>query len=525
MAFGKGVSIQLRANFGSYTLLNGEPRTMDSDRGYDALILEEAPDAVIAIDAEHRVLVWNRGAERLYGYPRREAIGGRLRELVLPSDAPNGAADPLNHLPACGPSTYEALRRRKDGVLMYVDVTAKRITHTNGGGAPLIVLGEKDVTQLRVQRDAKLLETRVRDLFELMPDAIVVLNATGRIVLINSQAEALFGYAAGSLIGEPVERLLPERLRAAHLHHRAGYVAQPRVRAMGVGLELHGRRADGSEFPVDISLSPLQTPEGTLVLSAIRDATERKRFEAALREKNEQLASAMQAKDRFLATMSHELRTPLNAVIGFTGTLLMRLPGPLNDDQERQLKTVQSSGRHLLSLINDLLDLARIEADKFELRMEPVVCQEVLRGVFGALQHQVEQKGLRFSLDMPEANLIARTDRRALTQILTNLCANAVKFCDHGSIHVGLRPARDGAADEVQFIVADTGLGIRAEHMPTIFDAFARFESETGPREGSGLGLHISRRLAEHLGGRIALESEYGKGSTFTLILPAGSVS
>ena len=126
---------------------------------------------------------------------------------------------------------------------------------------------------------------------------------------------------------------------------------------------------------------------------------------------------------------------------------------------------------------------------------------------------------------MPEANLIARTDRRALTQILTNLCANAVKFCDHGSIHVGLRPARDGAADEVQFIVADTGLGIRAEHMPTIFDAFARFESETGPREGSGLGLHISRRLAEHLGGRIALESEYGKGSTFTLILPAGSVS
>ncbi|MFG1399533.1 sensor histidine kinase [Roseixanthobacter pseudopolyaromaticivorans] len=499
---------------------------IDSDRAYDALILEEAPDAVIAIDADHRVLLWNRGAERLYGYAQSEALGERLRELVQPNDAPDGAADPLNNLPPAGPSTYEALRRRKDGVLMYVDVTAKRIAPLNGGGnAPLIVLGEKDVTQLRVQRDAKLLETRFRDLFELMPDAIVVLNATGRIVLINSQAEALFGYPAGSLIGEPVERLLPERLRAAHLHHRAGYVAQPRVRAMGVGLELHGRRVDGSEFPVDISLSPLQTPEGTLVLSAIRDATERKRFEAALREKNEQLASAMQAKDRFLATMSHELRTPLNAVIGFTGTLLMRLPGPLNDDQERQLKTVQSSGRHLLSLINDLLDLARIEADKFELRMEPVVCQDVLRGVFGALQHQVEQKGLQFSLAMPEENLIALTDRRALTQILTNLSANAVKFCDHGSIHVGLGPAAGGVAGEVQFTVTDTGMGIRAEHLPTVFDAFARFESETGPREGSGLGLHISRRLAEHLGGRIELESEYGKGSTFTLTLPAGSVS
>lgn len=353
-----------------------------------------------------------------------------------------------------------------------------------------------------------------------MPDAIIVLNATGRIVFVNSQAEFLFGYEPRRLIGEAVERLLPARLRGAHLQHRAGYVQQPRVRAMGVGLELHGLRADGHEIPVDISLSPLITPEGTLVLSAIRDATERRRMEGVLREKNDQLASAMLAKDRFLATMSHELRTPLNAVIGFTGTLLMRLPGPLNEEQEKQLRTIQSSGRHLLSLINDLLDLARIEADKLDIHIEPMVCQELVTSVSHALRVQSEAKGVAFHLEMPGAEVMISTDRRALTQILTNLLGNAVKYCDRGCVTVILTADRTEGTRMVRFAVRDTGTGIRPEHIPTVFDAFSRFESAGGPRESSGLGLHISRRLAERLGGRIELVTEYRKGSTFTLLLP-----
>ena len=173
------------------------------------------------------------------------------------------------------------------------------------------------------------------------------------------------------MIGEPIEILLPRRLRGAHVAHRDGYLGAPRMRPMGAGLELYGLRADGEEFPVEISLSPLETEDGRLVMSAIRDISERKRFERTLQEKNVELERASRAKDRFLATMSHELRTPLNAIIGFTGLLLMKLPGPLTADQEKQLRLVQTSGKHLLSLINDLLDLAKIESGKVELQLEP----------------------------------------------------------------------------------------------------------------------------------------------------------
>ncbi|TCT06192.1 PAS domain-containing sensor histidine kinase [Aquabacter spiritensis] len=490
-----------------------------------SIILEEAPDAVIAIDAGLRILSWNRGAERVYGYSAEEAVGARLDALVAASVDGDEALRKLAPFFVPGPDvgTFEAMRRRKDGLLIFVDITAKALGRAlEGSTGPAVVLCEKDVTQIRVRRDSKHLETRFRDLFEMMPDAIVVLNATGRIVFVNTQAETLFGYAPGALIGEAVERLLPDRLRTAHLQHRSQYVQQPRVRVMGVGLELFGLRSDGQEIPVDVSLSPLQTPEGTLVLSAIRDATERRRFERVLRDKNDQLAAAMHAKDRFLATMSHELRTPLNAVIGFTGTLLMRLAGPLNAEQEKQLRTIQASGRHLLSLINDLLDLARMDADKLELHFEPLVYQEVLNGVCESLRPPREAKGLGLDFVMPEHNLVLSTDRRALTQILTNLIANAVKFCDTGGVTLDLREEVEGGERTVRLAVRDTGIGIAPEHVATLFDAFSRFEHNTSSREGSGLGLHISRRLAERLGGRIEVASELGKGSTFSLVLPGG---
>src|SRR5258706_523464 len=231
-------------------------------------------------------------------------------------------------------------------------------------------------------------------MLESMPDGIVIVNLTGSIVFCNTQAESLFGYESGALQGKPIEALLPDRYRALHLGHRTNYFKTPRTRTMGMGLELYGRRADATEFPVEISLSPLETEEGILVSSAIRDITERKKIERALQEKNVELARASEAKDRFLASMSHELRTPLNAIIGFTGTLLMKLPGPLSAEQEKQLKTVQASARHLLSLINDLLDLAKIEAGKARLRPESVNCQEIVEEVIGSMRPLATAKGL-----------------------------------------------------------------------------------------------------------------------------------
>ncbi len=271
---------------------------------------------------------------------------------------------------------------------------------------------------------------------------------------------------------------------------------------------------------MEISLSPLETEGGILVSSSIRDVTERKKFQRSLQEKNLELERANQAKDRFLASMSHELRTPLNAIIGFTGTLLMKLPGPLTPDQDKRLRTVQASAKHLLSLINDLLDLAKIESGKVELNLEVVECRGVVDEVATALKPSAEAKGLGFEAAVSPLDLAVRADRRALSQILLNLMSNAIKFTEKG--RVSLRVARrwqDGWT-LTEFRVADTGVGIRPEDQDKLFQAFSQVDSARKQRfEGTGLGLHLSQKLAELLGGRIAFQSEYGKGSTFTLIL------
>jgi signal transduction histidine kinase len=247
---------------------------------------------------------------------------------------------------------------------------------------------------------------------------------------------------------------------------------------------------------------------------------ERRRFERTLQEKNVELENAILSKDRFLASMSHELRTPLNAIIGFTGTLLMKLPGPLNAGQEKQLSTVQTSSRHLLSLINDLLDLARIGSGKVEIQLVPVACKVVLEEVGAALRPLAEAKGLAFETCAPPGEPMVNTDRRALTQILLNLTNNAIKFTERGKVTVDLAQQRENGVLCTHFSVLDTGVGIKPEDKARLFKAFEQLRASGAPRhEGTGLGLHLSKELAALLGGRIEFESEAGRGSRFTLVL------
>ncbi len=475
---------------------------------FEKFVLNETPDGAVVTSREGTVLYWNPGAEKLFGYSAEEAVGRRFRDMVVPTWF-KAEDEVFAHALAVGRTDYEAVRCTKDGPMIYVAVSVRAI------GDDYVLLTQKDVTGQKVRREAKLLEAKFRDLLESLPDGIVMTNSTGRIVMATSQAEKLFGYPPGELHGQPIEVLLPGRFRRGHVGYRNSYAERPRTRPMGAGMELFALRRDGTEFPVEISLSPLVTEEGTLIMSAVRDISERKRIEQALHEKNIELENASRAKDRFLASMSHELRTPLNAIIGFTGMLLMQLAGPLSATQEKHLKTIQSSAKHLLSLINDLLDVAKIESGKLQLTFEPVDCGEVVNQVAETLRPLAEQKGLVFRIEAP-AGMVVDTDRRAISQILINLVNNAIKFTERGEIVVRL--VRDGRRMELS--VSDTGPGIRDADRAKLFQAFSQMDDTTTRRhEGTGLGLYLSQKLALLLHGELRLASREGEGSTFTLSL------
>lgn len=484
------------------------------------LILNETPDAVVLTSLDGEVVCWTNGAQAVFGYTSEEALGRRLAELIVPPEQLDDERDVLRQTLEHGLASYESMRRAKDGALVYIDSSCKLVRDEHGQ-PQYILWSKKDVTALKVLRDAKLVEARYDGILESMPDAIVMANASGRIVLANGQAETLFGYARGALRGMLIEALMPARFRRAHIAHRGGFAAQPQVRAMGSGRDLYGLRSDGVEFPVEISLSPIQAEEGVLVMSAIRDISERKQIELALQEKNIELAKAVATKDRFLGAMSHELRTPLNAIIGFTGTMLMKLPGPINDEQSKQLRMVQSSARQLLSLITDLLELTSIESGKVVLAREPLACRPLIDEVLASFGPQARSKGLELEFAGPRQELTATGDRRAVQQILINLVHNAIKFTNSGKVLVRLATAEVGARSCATISVSDTGIGIADGQREGLFQAFSQLDAGAIRQfEGSGLGLHLSRRLASLQQGEILFDSEYGVGSVFTLALP-----
>jgi PAS domain S-box-containing protein len=385
------------SNPGAAALLDGtDPRELVGN------LLEASTEyAIVGTDLDGTILIWNEGARRLYGYDAGTLVGTATTDVLhVPEDVERGLpAETRRMALAEGKWAGTVQRIRRDGSRFTARVVMTPRPSGTGQPVGFLVISNDISQEIRLTEQLQATQFYTRSLIESNVDALMTTDPLGIITDVNGQMEALTGRRREQLIGTPFKECFTEPARAEDGIRLA--LAEGEV----TNYELTARRPDGWETTVSYNASTLKDRDGKLegVFAAARDVTDRRRFEKTLQEKNVELEKASQAKDRFLASMSHELRTPLNAILGFTGTLLMKLPGPLTGEQESQLSTVRNSAKHLLSIINDLLDLAKIESGKIELSLERVSCRSVVKEVVDTLQPLASAKNLALDAEMPSA--------------------------------------------------------------------------------------------------------------------------
>ncbi|MDU9415085.1 response regulator [Pseudomonas sp. zfem005] len=472
------------------------------------ILVERLPVATLLCDAQGRIEMANRSAAELLGCESDLLSGQRVRR----------------YLPRLLDLDEERLRSGEEEF---------QIQRDDGGDGlaslSLTSLNQRDGTRylinlvdLQARRAA---EERFRLVVEASPNAIILVDLRGSIVMVNRQAEQMFGYSRQELLGATVERLLPEALREAHVGLREGFQKNPEPRRMGNNRELFGQHRDGRMIPLEVGLSPIRSGRETWVQAVVIDISERKAAEQRLRDQAEQLILANRYKSEFLANMSHELRTPLNSILILSDQLRQNSAGNLTEKQSRHADIVHRAGSDLLQLINDVLDLAKVEAGRMQLKLEPLNVQDVLVELDASLRPMAEIKALRLITGVePGVPRVIHSDRVRLHQILRNLLSNALKFTEQGEVElsVGVIDRTDGDGREIiRFTVRDTGIGIPAEQHECIFQAFQQIDGSTSRRfGGTGLGLAITRQLVLALDGQIRLTSTPGQGSSFIVELP-----
>jgi PAS domain S-box-containing protein len=478
------------------------------------LAVEACPCGTVVSDPAGTILMVNAEAERLFGYSRQELIGQSIDLLVPQRLREDHSVYRAAFIADAGVRAMGAGRElvalRKDGSEVPVEVGLKLFA-TRGG--PVIISVIVDITaRRRAETEQKIAQAQFRLAVEACPSAMVMVAATGQIVMVNAKTEQMFGYSRQELIGQGVDILVPARFRDRHPAFRAAFAASPDARAMGVARDLHGRRKDNSEFPVEVEVNPIETRDGLAILSVIVDISERNHADELAANQRRDLERSNAELEEFAYVAAHELLEPLRTIAGYAHLLAERYQGKLDEKADKYIQFAVDGAERMQSLIIDLLAFSRLGRRAGSL--QPTPSAVVARQVIERLRPRIEETQADIAFGpLPVVN----ADETQLAQVLQNLVGNALKFrsARPPRIRVNASP-RNG---EWLFSVEDNGIGIDQQFADRIFQMFQRLH-EREKYEGSGIGLAIAKKIVERHGGKIWFESQLGIGTTFYFTLP-----
>jgi PAS domain S-box-containing protein len=489
-------------------------RTLDASEARVEAIVQGAGIVIIGLRPDGHAYVWNEAAARLYGVTAEEAMGvDYVERFVVPEARDAVRADIARVLAGTPTRDFENEIVPVDGVRRRLLWNVTRVTAADGTPIGVVAMGV-DITERSVA------DERFRVLFQASSDAHLLFDESGIIDCNEAAVRMLRAPDKTALLGLHPSTLSPERQPCGNLSADLALEMDGAARRHGHHrFDWMHRRLDGTEIPVEVSLTQVVLRGKATLLVVWHDLTPRRAYEAALEAARDQADAANRTKSRFLASMSHELRTPLNSIIGFTKQVLRNRHGTLHASEVTYLERVHFNGTNLLGLINDLLDLTKIEAGKLELDIGPVDVGTLVTETVAGLEGQPRRPGVALVTEVPEGLVLAESDAQKLRQVLVNLVGNAIKFTHAGSVTVRVEAGVDGTPSAI--VVRDTGIGIPADRIEAIFTAFEQAERTTArDYGGTGLGLAITRSLCELLGLRLEVTSVVGEGTEFRVAFP-----